>query len=240
MVADKPGPPVLSVHADESGKAPNQFLVVGSVWVVDVGKMWRVVEALREWKRGAGITWEFKFSDLTKAKLVPAIAFVKTAMEHSDLIGLKACVLDRSAVTGMAKEDVLYRLYYELAMTGMEHEVAAGRVLLPRWFHIVKDADDGPDALLLPELERRLKVGCREYFRDSVQVDSVVTATSDGSPLLQLADLFSGSVARTFNKTDDAMNQKDDLAEFFQTVAGFDFAGENPGTSDFVYVHRLA
>jgi hypothetical protein len=238
VVADKPGPPVLSIHADESGKN-QRFLVVGSVWMVDVGKEWRVVDALREWRREASISWELKFAELTKQRLKDAVEFVKKAMEHSDLMGLKACVLDTSAVKGLAKEDVLYRLYYELAMSGIEHEVTAGRVLLPRWLYIVKDADDGPDALLLPELERRLTAGCREYFNDKVQVDSVVTAASDYSLLLQLADLFSGSVARIFNKTGDTVNQKDEFAAFFQTVAGFDFLGEDKGKSDFVYIHRL-
>jgi hypothetical protein len=173
VVADKPGPPVLSVHADESGKT-QRFLVVGSVWVIDVAREWRVVAALREWRRTACITWELKFSELTKERLNHAVNFVRKAMEHSDLMGLKACVLDTSAVKGLAKEDVLYRLYYELAMSGMEHEVTAGRVLLPRWLYLVKDADDGPDALLLPELERPMSHCCcssrtcsREVWRGS-------------------------------------------------------------------------
>jgi len=236
--ADKPGPPVLSVHADESGKS-QRYLVVGSVWVVDIAREWRVVDALREWRREAGITWELKFAEMTKERLKPAKAFVMKAMEHSALMGLKACVLDTSAIKGLGREDVLYRLYYELAMSGMEHEVTAGRVLLPRWLYIVKDADDGSDALFLPELERRLTAGCRENFKDSVQVDSLVTAVSDESLLLQLADLFSGSVARIFNKTGNSMNQKDEFAAFFQTIAGFDFLGEDKAKSDFVYVHRL-
>jgi uncharacterized protein DUF3800 len=114
-----------------------------------------------------------------------------------------------------------------LAMAGLEHDVVAGRVLLPRWLYLVKDADDRPDALLLPELARRLTVGCREYFRDQVQIDSVVTAASDTSLLLQLADLFSGSVARLYNKADDIANQKDAFAAFFQKLAGFEFVGRH-------------
>lgn len=238
VVADKPGPPVLSVLADESGKTQD-YLVVGSVWGVDVSRLWRVAKALGDWKREAGIKWEFKFSELTKAKLAPTVEFVKKAMEHSELIGLKACVVDTRTVKGMADEERLYRLYYELVMTGMEHELQAGRVVLPRWLHIVKDADDGPDALLLPDLERRLKTGSREYFRDTVEVESVTTGISDESPLLQLADLFSGSAARVFNKADDTANQKDAFADFFRGIAGFDFLSQEKGTSDFVYVHRL-
>ncbi len=136
-------------------------------------------------------------------------------------------------------EEQVYRLYYELAMTGIEHEIAAGRVVLPRWLHIVKDADAGPDALLLPELERRLRVACREYFKDSVRLESLITGASDESPLLQLADLFAGSVARKFNKDNGAANQKDEFADFFETVAGFGFTAQE-GKSDFVYVHHLA
>lgn len=160
-------------------------------------------------------------------------------MKHSDLIGLKACVLDTSAVKGMATEDMLYRLYYELAMTGMKHEIDAGRLVLPRWLHIVKDQDAGPDAILLPDVERRLKVGCKGYFKDSVEVESVTSGVSTDSPLLQLADLFAGSVGRIFNKTDEVSNQKDAFAAFFQGLAGFDFTTESKGTSDFMYIHRL-
>jgi hypothetical protein len=69
VVSDKPGPPVLSVHADESGKT-QRFLVVGSVWVIDVAREWRVVAALREWldysaeqKRHYGVTYPYELID---------------------------------------------------------------------------------------------------------------------------------------------------------------------------------
>ncbi len=237
MVADKPGPPVIAIHADESGKS-QRYLVVGSVWISDIGKQWRVAEALREWKRANGIGYELKFAELNRDKLKQAVAFVKKALDHSDVMGLKACVLDTKGLKGKP-EDVLYRLYYELAMVGIEHEIAVGRVLLPRWLSIVKDADDGPDALLLSELQRRLTVSCRDYFKDTVRVDSVLTARSDESPLMQLADLFSGSVARIMNKTGEAANQKDEFAAFFETVSGRGFTAIDNATTDFVYIHRL-
>jgi len=237
MVADKPGPPVLSVNADESGKS-QRFLVVGSVWILDISKAWRVVLALRDWKKQAGIEAEFKFAELNKTKKEYAIAFVKKAMEYSDIMGLKACVLDKQGMKGTT-EEVVYRLYYELAMTGVEHEIGVGRVVLPRSLAIVKDADDGPDALMLPELTRRLTTSCRDYFQGTVQVDSVMTAKSHESPLMQLADLFSGSVGRIVNKEGDVDNHKDDFAAFFETVAGFDLKTGTKGKDDFVYVHRL-
>lgn len=240
VVADKPGPPVLSVYADESSKTKHRYLVVGSVWSTDVGRLWRVVLGLQDWKREQGITWEFKFSELSKGKLERCKAFVKKAVEQSDLICLKACVLDTEAAPDLSGEERLYRLYYELLLSGIEHEITSGRVVLPRWIHVWKDADAGPDALLLPELERRLKAACRIYFRDTVQIEAVDTGVSDISPLLQLADLFAGSVARKLNKDSEATNAKDEFTEFFQILAGFDFAKDDGVTSDFVYVHRLA
>jgi len=240
VVADKPGPPVLSVYADESSKTKHRFLVVGSVWGLDVGRVWRVTGALQDWKREAGVSGEFKFAELSKGKkLERAQAFVKKAVEHSALIDLKACVLDTEAAPGLHGEERLYRLYYELVMSGLDHEIDARRVVLPRQLHIVKDADAGPDALQLPEFERRLTVACREYFRDSVRLDSLDTGLSHESPLLQLADLFAGSVARKFNKEGETANAKDEFADFFETLAGFDFVKGGAGGSGFVYVHRL-
>ncbi len=237
--AEKPGPPVLSIYADESSKTQGRFLVIGSVWGLEVARMWRVVRELEEWKRQQGITGEFKFNELTSGRLARAQAFVEKAMEHSALIGLKACVLDTHAASALKGEERLYRLYYELAVSGLEHEIGRRRVVLPRWLHLVKDEDAGPDALHLPEVERRLKVACQEYFRDSVRVDSVMTGRSDGSPLLQLADLFAGSVARRFNKEGETTNAKDEFAAFFETVAGFDFVQAEEGPDDFVYVRHL-
>jgi hypothetical protein len=148
-------------------------------------------------------------------------------------------VLDAHAASGVKSEERLYRLYYELAVSGLEHEIGVGRVVLPRWLHLVKDADAGPDALLLPELERRLKTACQDYFKDSVRVDSVITGRSDQSPLLQLADLFAGSVARRFNTDGETANAKDAFAAFFETIAGFDFVQAEEGPDDFVYVRHL-
>jgi hypothetical protein len=61
MVADKPGPAVLSVYADESGKS-QRYLVVGSLWVLDIAKAPRLVLDLRQWQKEKGIEGEFKFA----------------------------------------------------------------------------------------------------------------------------------------------------------------------------------
>ncbi len=79
--------------------------MVGSVWGLDVGRVWRVTSKLDEWKHETGVTGEFKFAELSKGKkLERAQAFVKKAVEHSALIGLKACVLDTEAASGLNAE----------------------------------------------------------------------------------------------------------------------------------------
>jgi hypothetical protein len=46
-------------------------------------------------------------------------------------------------------------------------------------------------------------------------------------------------VARKFNQRDEARNAKAAFADFFESVAGFDFVTGVGAKSDFVYVHRL-
>lgn len=239
MIADKPGPPVISMYADESGKN-QRHLVVGSVWIVDISKIWRIESALRDWKTKAGVKGEFKFADLTKDTVGLAKKFVEAALAQFSVMGLKACALDLSTVKGRATEETVFRLYHELAVAGLEHEVKSGRVELPRWISIVKDADAGTDALALPELQRRLTATCREYFQQDIRVDSITSVASHDSPLVQLADLFTGSIARPLNNPGSGTNAKDDFARFFETVAGFSFVdAEQMPTTDFVYVRHL-
>lgn len=238
--ADKPGRPGLSVYADESGRS-SRFLVVGGAWIVDVSRLYRIDSALREFKKSAGIKGEFKFERLSWGNLEKAKAFVQEGLTHSGLMGLKACVLDTSRVKGKSREEVLYGLYYEMIMTGVQHELERGRVTLPRAVAIVKDEADA-DVLELPELERRLATSCREHFGDGVEIDGVTPLKSHDSPFLQLADLFAGSVSRVFNKAGDSENQKDDFAAEFERVAGFSFTdgkGEDQA-GDFLYLHVLA
>lgn len=75
---------------------------------------------------------------------------------------------------------------------------------------------------------------------DGTALDIDAHHKSHESQLMQLADLFSGSVGRVLNREGDGMNHKDQFAAFFETVAGFDFKTEVKGKTDFVYVHRLA
>ncbi len=221
IVADRPGPPAISVHADESGQG-KRFLVVGSVWVLDVSQEWRLVVSLRDWKRGRGIKSEFKFSELSRANIEGAQDFIKTAL-GTGMLGLKACVVDTSKLKGRSIDDALYQLYYELIMHGVEHEERSGRVTLPRIVSLVKDAATS-DALELPELRRKLIADCRDYWGDKVAIDSVEAADSKKSEPLQVADLFTGSVARVFNSGSAGTNRKDEFAAFFQGLAGLSFA----------------
>jgi Protein of unknown function (DUF3800) len=86
-------------------------------------------------------------------------------------------------------------------------------------------------------------VACHEYFKDSVRLDSLIMGLSHESPLLQIADLYAGSVARKFNKEGETGNAKDEVADVFEILAGFDFVIDfvrgGAGGSDFVYVRRL-
>ena len=180
---------------------------------------------------------EFKFAGLNEGNIETAKDFVKYALERGIAIGFKASVLETSKVQGLAKEQVVSWRYRELAMAGLEHEIRTGRVVLPRWRSIVKDADAGTDILALPELELRLAASVVEHFKWEAKVEDVMSLASDTSTLLQLADLFIGSIG--CGKGSGA-HAKDEFAQFMERVAGFTFAEPAPATAKaLVYIDRL-
>jgi hypothetical protein len=194
---------------------------------------------LKDWKASNRPASEFKFNSLNRGNLGAAMAFVEAAWSMSDIMGFKGCVVDTTKVKSRAVEEVVYQLHYELVMAGVEHEVGTGRVTLPRAIGLVKDGASS-DPLWLPELKRRLSADCRAYFGVGVSVDDVAAGDSARSELLQLADLFVGSIARALNGG-ETRTVKDEFVEFFQKMAGFPFAkaSDQDAVGDAVYVHWM-
>ena len=109
MVADQPGPPMIAVHSDESGKS-DRYLVVGSLWIVDVVRETGIFRRLLEWKNERNIRREFKFAELTKANLAETIEFLETALADADAMGFKACVVDRQRLKKWSVEETVSTL----------------------------------------------------------------------------------------------------------------------------------
>jgi hypothetical protein len=221
QVEDQPGAPLVSVFCDESGKNQN-YLLIGSVWINDPYRVFKIYQSLTDWKEENKIDYEFHFSDLNKYRVSKAIEFIQQALSQSDALAFKAAIIAKGNIGSRNQDEAIYDLHYQLIVQGFEHELKSKRLDLPRQVSLTKDKDDGADKIRLAGLRQKLSSECVSYFKDQIHIAAVETEDSGKSVFLQLVDLFSGSISRILNKTDDSMNHKDELANEVIKLLGID------------------
>lgn len=205
--------PSVTIYCDESGK-DRDYTVVGSIWFYNLNRVFEVEGKLSEWKQGKGYSREFKFSDLTYRTLPLAMEFFSLAVSQTDSISLKAVALETHSAQ-LHHDQLVYRLHYETMLKGVEFDLAHGRMRLPRVVFLAKDEDKVPDALWGAELGRKLRYDCQQFFSGEIRVEEVFAVDSQDHTLLQVADLFTGSISRVLNRgTDVNGNEKDEFAAF--------------------------
>ena len=206
--------PFVYVYADESGKTDAHY-VVGSLWVSDVDEQaFKLGKALNEWRRSLKWNSEIHFAQATRDRKGDYLDFIREAMRASEYVGFKAVVLARSDVRHRPTEDAVFNLYYRLIVDGIRHEVGSGRLALPRNIVVHKDEDEGADKLHLLSLRDRLSVECPKQFDNMADIRAVNALKSSSNVLMQLADVFTGSVSRLLNRPSNApRNHKDEIAE---------------------------
>ncbi len=240
QLEEKPADPVITVVCDETGKN-GRYAMIGSVWCNDPKRYHEVIGNLMAWKRGQGIKKEFHFAKLKKQEAPQAFAFFKQALSEADAICIKAVLVEQAGIGG-TKEQLFTRLHNQLCVKGLEHERDHGRTILPRILSLIKDADDGTDRVYLNELEQRLKADLPPYFSGMIRVAKVVAQDSSYHPLIQLADLFAGSLNRVLNHRPDSesRNYKDELADQILVSLGIDPSNATAELDqDFVMICRL-
>ena len=222
QLEDKPEDPLIQVICDESGKS-DRYAIVGSVWVNDEKRYFEVVKKLMSWKIDKRIAHEFHFTRLRKQDVGAALEFMQQALSEADAICFKAVLVESAGIRG-TREELFLRLHAELCVRGLEHEQSHRRIELPRTVHVVKDSDYGSDKLYISELERRLKADLPSSFDNRARVGSVVAEESRCHVLIQVADLFTGSLNRVLNQRTDGKvrNHKDEFADQLLTSLGLD------------------
>ncbi len=234
QVENKPADSKISIFCDESGKN-ERFNIVGSLWINDGYRFFKLFNELSKWKESKEIQRELHFNNLKKTDLVIVREFFEIVLGQSDVLSFKAVVLDSANIRQMSSEDRNFRLHYQLVAKGVEHEVSTGRIKLPRNISLTKDKDDGADKLRLVELEQRLKTECPAYFKQAIEVDEVKSEESHSSFFIQIADLFAASINRKLNTQGE--NYKDDMANMILGMLGINVLNREQNTAqDFVKV----
>jgi hypothetical protein len=205
--------PTITVYADESGKT-GQHLLVGSVWFIDSADTWRLLHKVTEWRRASGFDGEFHFSELTEATLGAYNAFIDLVFAEIPLISFKSVRAPRAGIRSV--ESAFDWLFYELVRRGLEHEHSTGRAVMPRRLILYKDEDSegrGRDVIALAKLKESLTTASATHFGGGLLVEVCEALNSKDQPLLQLADLYTGSLNRALVRQQSSARAKDVFAD---------------------------
>jgi hypothetical protein len=216
--------PVFAIYADESGKTQDH-LVVGSLWVLRGEESYRLVKALLLWRSERKFTDELHFTNVNDGNIERYIEAVDIVMAHAAALGFKSLSIPRRGVGNL--REAVGDLFYHIIVGGLEQEAATGRAPLPRVLQLWKDVEEeAADKLLLADIRDRLIA----RFQEQLPIDFLRAISSRGADLLQIADLFTGSVNRVTNPPNPPRVQphaKDRFASYFLNAVGW-----APGASE--------
>lgn len=223
QVADRPGPPVVQVFCDESGKN-KQYLIVAGVWAVNSMRLFSFTgESMKKVKMGSA-NLEIHASSIRgeeDARLIEE--FVQWAIEnYGDVFGWKAVFVEHPRGR---LEDNLLDLYVHYVIGGMRHEIQRGRVALPRQLKIEKDMEGGLDRLRIANMHERISLKLGNEFGEAVRIEDLYEENSRESAGLWLADAFAWAISRIMNEGEQTAvgrrsSVKDSLARRLVEMAG--------------------
>lgn len=203
--------PPVSVFSDESGKNQD-FLIVGSVWVLMPSEEYRLFRETNEWREEKGVTHEMKFNKISKSNRDIYCDFINRFMVNEGVFGFKAIAMESKGISD--EQAALSDLFYFLLRRGLEHEHSTGRAPLPRRLTFIKDFEEkGYDDRLMALTIERLETAAESVFDGDLAIESAYTEDSKGLMGLQIADLFTGCVNRVLNEPAPTKGWKDEFAE---------------------------
>ncbi|MBE7646783.1 MULTISPECIES: DUF3800 domain-containing protein [Tenacibaculum] len=221
-VEKKPdGLPMYSVYIDETGKT-QQFLSVGSLWIVDGYKAFESYNEIKKWKDKNNINYEFHFAELTKHKLEKYKEFFLTFLKYNPTVGFKAIILNRKGIKNV--NSAITDLTFHIINKGINHENHTGRAPLPRLLQVwIDEEEKGSDQLKIENLKERLSGQSISdlYLGDFQAVDSKQNFG------IQIVDIFTASINRKIHNPNSKGKPKDELADYVFDLLKFDINSVN-------------
>lgn len=211
-LAQRPTFPIYSAYADESGKNED-FLVVGAIWFLQGPELIDIVRGVERLAKETGFGTELHFKKISETTLPFYIAVADLVLDLAPTVAFTSVSIDRRGHKNT--DEVLRQLYYHLMVRSIEYHDTSGRAPLPRSFSMIKDAENvGPDAMLLTDLEDRLRQASKSLLGDRLHIDRLGALPSKGSIPLQLGDLYTSSVGRVLNQRTAGETPRDKFAGY--------------------------
>lgn len=191
--------PRLTVLMDESGKNA-QTLIVASIWFGDSEESFVLLRKLGRWRERVGFQKEMHFKELDDDVEPYYRAAVELVLAEATSVSFKAVSVAREGIKRV--DEALAELMYQLLRQGAQHEHDTGRAAFPRTIQVWKDMETkGADKILLAQLRDRVHQAGKVELDGRLTADEFEAVESRHSDLIQIADLFAGSLNRLLNGT---------------------------------------
>jgi hypothetical protein len=215
-IEDKPkGLPLFSIYIDETGKT-QQYLTVGSIWVVDGPSTLNCNMDLREWKKQNNINYEFHFAEVTDHKLQTFKEFFIRFLKLNPTIGFKSIIVNKQ---GNVINQAITDLTFHLINKGIKHENDTGRAPLPRHLQVWLDEEEaGSDQLKIENIKERL----RGQHISGLYIGDFFAVESNSNFYIQAVDFFTSAINRKLHNLESNGKPKDILADYILGLLGFD------------------
>ncbi|RSD21064.1 DUF3800 domain-containing protein [Mesobacillus subterraneus] len=232
QIESKPEMPIIYIYADETGKN-DDFVVVGSLWILDEKRNGQIVRSLETWVKGkktAGVQvpGEFHFVDIKNNG--NNIDIYKEFFSYfmsiaSDVISFTAIAVNKKNIKKHI-DDLISDLFYQIVRIGIEHEKKNNRISFPKQLSYLKDEEKGESPYRIKGIQDTIVDKLKIHYGDNIKLNKFVPVDSKHVKLIQIADLFTGSLNRIINhqrKNPEAQkNAKDDFAQIVLDSMGLE------------------
>ena len=208
--------PLYSIYIDETGKTQD-YLSIGSLWIVDGRKSFDASMRLNEWIEKNKINYEFHFSEVSKHKLEKFKEFFLLFLKLNPTAGFKTIILNKKGLKNI--NGAITDMTFHIINKGISHENETGRAPLPRLLQVwLDEEEEGSDQLKIENLKERLTSQNISglYLGDFSAVDSKSNYS------IQAVDLFTASINRKIHNRDSKGKIKDELADYILSLLNFD------------------
>lgn len=198
------------MYIDESGNN-DTHLVLGAVWFPG-GEAFQLTRTIDTMADAAGFEDELRFKEIDERRLPFYLDVVDVVMKEAPTLTFTALSVERR---GLKSVDRAIEELFHPIIRSVEHSDTSGRAPLPRVLNVYEDAENpGPDGILLEDVGGRLKDAAAAQLGGQLHVGRLPPAGSKANRPVQLADLYTSSIARFLNAT----GQRDTARDRFATV----------------------
>lgn len=218
--------PEIRFYLDETGNSTtDRFTGVGGVCVMD----WRLFEiqhaAIRKARQGLGPETLHCADIKSNDDLLRHVALL-AELQHRRAGLLFVGHATRSRI---AKQEILCSLFVQLVVDALRKMEAHGCLETQRVLTVVKEADEGFDALMGEDFQVALQEAVARALGDKIYVNPIRAVPKGREVMLECADQIAFAMMR--RAVSGGRIAKDRLAEAVMNVTGF----EDPGDSGAVF-----